>query len=94
MTCTDKHCPVHKKVSLRGRTLVGNVIKTAMHRTAKVRIERLFKIPKYERYEKRVSIIKAHNPDCLNVKIGDRVRMTEVRPISKTKNFVIVEVLK
>jgi small subunit ribosomal protein S17 len=52
------------------------------------------KIAKYERYEKRRSKIHAHNPSCLDAKAGDRVKIAECRPISKTKSYVVVEVLK
>ena len=33
-----------------------------------------------------------HKPDCLDVKIGDAVKIAECRPLSKTKHFVLVEV--
>ena len=34
-----------------------------------------------------------HNPDCIDAKEGNLVKIMECRPLSKTKNFVIVEVL-
>ena len=49
-------------------------------------------INKFERYEKRNSKIKAHKPDCLDVKVGDSVKIAECRQLSKTKHFVLVEV--
>ena len=49
-------------------------------------------INKFERYEKRKSKIKAHKPDCLDVKVGDSVKIAECRQLSKTKHFVLVEV--
>ena len=62
-----------------------------MHSTATVEWERVQHIPKYERYEKKRSKIKAHNPKCINAAEGDIVKVMECRPLSKTKNFVIVE---
>jgi len=51
-------------------------------------------VPKYKRYERRRSNIAAHNPPCLNVKAGDRVRLAECHPISKTVSFVVIEKLE
>ena len=53
--------------------------------------ERRFYLSKFERYEKRRTKIKAHNPPCINAREGDIVRIHECRPLSKTKHFVIVE---
>ena len=92
--CEDKHCAFHGKLSIRGRQFIGIVSKALAQKTAVVRWVRLFYIPKYQRYEKRRSKIQVHNPPCINAKIGDKVRIVESRPISKTKNFVIVERIK
>ncbi len=46
---------------------------------------------KYERYEKKRTKLHVHNPECIDANIGDIVRIAETRPISKTKNFVIIE---
>lgn len=92
--CEDKHCPFHGKISLRGKILVGQIIKTNVHKTAILEFSRLHFIPKYERYEKRRTKLKVHNPTCINAKKGDKVTVMETKPISKTKNFVIIEVKK
>ncbi|MDD5332044.1 MAG: 30S ribosomal protein S17 [Candidatus Nanoarchaeia archaeon] len=92
--CTDKHCPFHNPISVRGRILTGTVIREPLHKTVTIEIPRLNYLYKYERYEKRISRLKVHKPDCIDVKIGDQVRVMEAKPISKTKNFIIIEVLK
>lgn len=92
--CSDRHCPYHGKAKLRGKIFTGMIIKTSMQKTATVEWPRLFFLPKYERYEKRRTRVKAHLPECIEAKKGDTVRLVETRPISKTKNFVIVEVLE
>ncbi|OGM02687.1 30S ribosomal protein S17 [Candidatus Woesearchaeota archaeon RBG_13_36_6] len=74
--------------------MIGEVLSTKSHKTAKVVRERQYFLRKYERYEKRQTKIKVHNPTCINAKVGDLVRVVESRPLSKTKNFVIVEVLE
>ncbi|RLI40477.1 30S ribosomal protein S17, partial [Candidatus Bathyarchaeota archaeon] len=48
----------------------------------------------FKRYERRRSLIPAHNPPCINAKEGDTVRIAECRPISKTVSFVVVEKLE
>ena len=47
-----------------------------MERSARVQREYLRYVPKYERYEKRTSSYNVHAPPCLNVQVGDRVRVT------------------
>ena len=89
--CTDKHCAFHGGFKVRGREFVGTVVRTNAQKTAVVEWERLFFIPKYQRYEKRRSRLQVHSPLCMSIKVGDKVRIIESRPISKTKNFVIVE---
>ncbi|MDH5460348.1 MAG: 30S ribosomal protein S17, partial [Candidatus Bathyarchaeota archaeon] len=43
---------------------------------------------------RRSSRIPSHNSPCINAKEGDRVRIAECRPISKTVAFVVVEKLE
>ena len=75
-----------------GGSFVGTVISARMRKTVTVEWERKHFLKKYERYEKRKSKVKAHNPEYINAKEGDIVKIMECRPISKTKNFVVVEV--
>jgi small subunit ribosomal protein S17 len=65
-----------------------------MNATVVVEREYLHYVKKYNRYEKRRSRYHAHNTPCLNARVGDQVRIAECRPLSKTKNFVVVEVMK
>lgn len=92
-TCEDKHCAFHGHLTLRGRQLSGEITRLNAQRTAVVEWQRLFYLPKYQRYEKRRSKLQVHLPDCINVTIGDKVNFIECRPISKTKTFVIIEKL-
>jgi len=90
-TCEDTNCPIHGSLSCRGKTLSGVVTAAKMHRTAIIEFERRVHLPKFERYEKRKTKIKVHNPDCINAEKGDIVKVHECRPLSKTKHFVIIE---
>jgi len=91
--CNDPKCPFHGQLSVRGRILEGVVVSDKMMKTVTVKIERLHYVPKYERYERRTSKIHAHNPPCINARVGDRVRIGECRRLSKTKSFVVIEKL-
>lgn len=92
--CEDRHCPFHGDIKVRGRLLVGTIIKKDPSKTATFVLERMTYIKKYERYKKKFTKLRVHNPPCIDAKIGDKVKIGECRPISKTKKFVIVEVMK
>src|SRR3989338_285630 len=91
--CKDVKCPFHGKLSVRGRQFTGTVISSKMKKTAVIEFERLYFLKKYERYEKRKTKLKVHNPECINAKEGDVVNIMECRPLSKTKNFTIMQKL-
>ncbi|MBI2673349.1 30S ribosomal protein S17 [Candidatus Woesearchaeota archaeon] len=92
--CNDACCPFHSNMRLHGKVFSGVVRKVNVHKTATIEWPRTHFIPKYERYEKRRTTVKAHKPDCIEVNAGDSVIIAESKPISKTKNFVIIEVSK
>ena len=81
------------KYPIRGIILDGVVKSAKAKRTVTVERQLTHYIHKYERYKKVYSKIKAHVPEGMIVKEGDKVRIGETRKISKTKNFVIIEVL-
>lgn len=90
-TCADPNCPHHASLKTHGRIFTGTVVEAKAQKTATVSWERRKYLAKYERHEKLKTVVKAHNPECLNAKKGDIVRIQECRPLSKTKHFVIVE---
>jgi small subunit ribosomal protein S17 len=51
-------------------------------------------VKKYRRYARTHSTIPAHLPPCIDVQVGDRVRLAECRALSKTVSFVVVERMK
>jgi len=89
--CADKNCPFHGRLSVRGAILDGVVVSDKMTNTVVVKRERRHYNKKYERYELRTSKYSAHSPPCLGVKAGDKVRIMECRPLSKTVSFVVIE---
>jgi small subunit ribosomal protein S17 len=89
--CADPACPFHSGLSLRGRILEGVVVKASMNRSVTIRRDYNKYVKKYMRFERRHSHLAAHLPDCIELGIGDHVRIMECRPLSKTINFVVVE---
>lgn len=81
-------------ISVRGRTLTGKVVSAKMHKTVVVEWERRVLLPKFERFTKKTSRISVHNPENINAQEGDTVIIGETRPISKTKNFTVLEIVK
>jgi len=90
-SCNDKCCPFHGTLPVRGQVLTGVVSSTKMTNSIIVKREYMNYVPKFERYEKRTSKYAAHCPPCIKIKVGDRVRIAECRPISKTISFVAIE---
>ena len=93
-TCEDTNCPFHGELPVRGRVLEGIVVSSKMDKTVVVRRDYLQYIQKFMRYERRKSRIPSHNPPCVGAKEGDRVKIAECRPLSKTVSFVVVERLE
>lgn len=74
------------------KILTGKIIKTNMQKTVVVAIQSRRPHPIYKKLVKKTTKIKADVGD-LELKVGDVVKMQEVRPISKGKHFKVVEVL-
>ncbi|MDR0523287.1 MAG: 30S ribosomal protein S17 [Candidatus Methanoplasma sp.] len=89
--CGDPNCPFHGSLSVRGQIIDGVVATVKMNKTVIVERNYLKYQKKYERYEKRSSRYPSHAAPCLGLKVGDRVRISECRPISKTVSFVVIE---
>jgi small subunit ribosomal protein S17 len=89
--CDDHNCPFHGTLLPRGRVFVGRIISAKQPKSTTVEWETRAFLPKYERYEKRRTRVHAHNPPCISAKEGDDVKIAECRPLSKTKNFVIIQ---
>ena len=75
------------------RTIVGRVVSDKMDKTVSVAIERLIKHPMYGKFIRRTTKVLAHdaNNECRS---GDRVSISECKPISKNKSWAVVEVVE
>lgn len=80
------------RTSMR-KTRIGVVVSNKMQKTIVVRVDRLMSHSHFPRTIKRSETFKAHD-DENTAKIGDWVRITETRPLSKDKRWRLVEVLR
>ena len=74
------------------RTIEGRVVSNKMDKTVTVLVERQVKHALYGKYIKRSTKLHAHDADN-SCKEGDVVRVTEIAPMSKTKNWRVVEII-
>lgn len=89
-----KGTPASRKTfRVRGNEIVGKVVSAKTPKTVTVMREIVVYIPKYERYKKLRSKVHAHNPEWINAKENDIVKIGETRKISKTKSFVVTEIM-
>ncbi|MCH1437411.1 MAG: 30S ribosomal protein S17 [Flavobacteriales bacterium] len=72
---------------------VGVVKSNKMDKSVTVSIERKERHPMYGKFVKKSSTFVAHD-DKNDCNIGDTVRIMETRPLSKTKNWRVVEILE
>jgi small subunit ribosomal protein S17 len=71
---------------------VGEVISNKMTKTIIVRVERRFPHPTYKKVVTGYKKLYAHDEKS-EAKVGDRVRLEETRPLSKTKRWRLVEIV-
>ena len=85
-----------KKVETRKRqkpSRIGIVVSDKMDKTVVVRVERQFKHPLYGKYIRRHKKFKVHD-EKNEAQTGDKVKIEESRPVSKTKRWKLVEIVK
>ena len=75
------------------RVVTGTVVSDRMDKTITVRQERLVKHPLYGKYIRRATKYKAHD-ERNEAKMGDKVEITFCRPMSETKTWRLVSVVK
>ena len=71
------------------RILQGTVVSDKTDKTVVVEVERRYTHPLYHKVVRRSKKYHAHD-ESNSAKVGDRVRIQESRPISKTKRWVVV----
>ncbi len=71
---------------------LGTVVSDKMDKTVVVAVENRFPHPIYKKTVSRTTRYKAHD-ETNNCRVGDRVRITETRPLSSSKRWSVAEVL-
>ncbi|MCG6200236.1 30S ribosomal protein S17 [Psychromonas antarctica] len=77
----------------RTRTLQAKVISAKMDKSIVVAIERKVKHPLYGKFMKRTTKLHAHD-ETNQCSEGDVVLISECRPLSKTKSWTLVEIVR
>lgn len=77
----------------RKRVLLGTVVSDKMDKSVVVEVERLVQHKVYKKYIKSHKKYTAHD-ETDQCRIGDVVKITESRPLSKTKKFRVSEIVK
>ena len=79
---------------LRGqrKERLGEVVSAKMAKTIVVRVQRRFRHPQFKKVVTSFNKLYAHDEKG-EAKVGDRVRVRETRPLSKTKRWRLVEVM-
>jgi small subunit ribosomal protein S17 len=73
--------------------VTGVVVSDKMNKTVKVAIERQVRDPLYGKTQKRTSTVLAHDENN-EAKVGDKVAITETRPLSRRKRWTVMSVVE
>ena len=71
---------------------VGTVVSDKMEKTVVVAVESRFPHPIYKKTVSRTTRYKVHDEDN-RCQVGDRVRITETRPLSRSKRWAVAEIM-
>lgn len=74
----------------KGKILTGKVVSTSMVQTVVVAVSHSYRHPLYKKAIRKTNRLKAH-VEGLALAVGDMVKIQEVRPMSKTKHFRVIE---
>ena len=86
---------IENNAATRGERKVrqGGVVSDKMEKTVVVLVERRTTHPRYRKTVTRSEKLHAHD-EANDVNVGDRVRIAETRPLSKTKRWRVLEVIE
>ncbi len=89
----DKNCPFTGGLAVKNELVKGVVVKKDVGKSATIEWQKPFYVPKYERYEIRRFRLRVHNPPVIDAEVGQEVLAARTRPLSKTKNHVIIKII-
>jgi len=75
------------------KTRIGTVVSDKMDKTITVAIERKVPHPIYKKYYKKTTKLMAHDEKS-ECRVGDRVKIMETRPLSKSKRWRLLEIVE
>ncbi len=81
------------KLKGKRKTVVGIVVSDKMFKTVVVAFEKRVKHPRYGKFVKRTTTYKVHD-EGNEAKCKDKVEIVETRPLSKTKRWKLVRIIK
>ena len=81
---------MNKQQVLKGKMFTGKVVSMGSIKTVIVTVSSFRRHPLYKKAVRTTKRFSVHN-ESLPLQIGDTVRIREVKPISKTKHFIIME---
>ena len=79
--------------NIKRKSIIGFVVSDKMNKTISVQVERIVKHKKYGKFVKRYTIYKAHD-EINDGNVGDKVKLIQARPMSKTKRWNLIEILE
>ena len=74
-------------------TLVGAVVSTSMDKTVTIAVRRRVRHARYGKVVNRITKLKAHD-ERNACKVGDQVAVVGTRPLSKTKHWRVVQIIR
>jgi len=75
------------------KSMTGTVVSDKMDKTIVVAVDFTYKHPLYKKILRKLKKYKAHDENN-EARIGDKVLISETRPLSKTKRWKLVEIIK
>jgi small subunit ribosomal protein S17 len=75
------------------KTRVGIVVSDKMDKTITIAIERKVPHPIYKKYFKKTTKLMAHDEKS-ECRVGDKVKVMETRPVSKSKRWRLIEIVE
>ncbi|HVT01583.1 MAG TPA: 30S ribosomal protein S17 [Patescibacteria group bacterium] len=75
------------------KTFIGKVVSNKMTKTVVVEIERTVKHPIYKKLIRKTGRVKA-DTNNIEVSMNEMVKIEQARPMSKGKNFKVIEIIK
>ena len=90
---TQGQPPGRERQRARRKVREGVVLSNGMDKTAVVAVIERVRHPKYNKFVLQTKKLYAHD-EANDVNVGDKVRLMETRPLSKTKRWRVVEVVE